>query len=277
MPMMRSPRALQQSRDDGAIHSARHRDGDERVSGTELQVGASLRRCATDSATRIDQRIHLLVGIGAAERKAQARRGPVRGDSPWRAARATVRPRRSNRPRRSIPRIPCRSSAISSASPSMPSKRILVVFGTRGDRGAVDAGSRECGRECPAPGDRAARRCRAIRRRRSLATSVRGQPERDGARDILGTRAALALVTSAELNRLQRRIALADVQRADALGRVHLVPADRVQVDAQRRSRRSGSCPPPARRRSGARRRPRARCARSLRSAEWSRVRCWRA
>ena len=76
---------------------------------------------------------------------------------------------------------------------------------------------------------------------------------------VQGARAHAALVAAAvdERGDAHPRLA-ADVQRADALGAVHLVRGDRGEVDLHRRPRRRGPCPRPAPRRSG-RARPRER------------------
>ncbi len=66
---------------------------------------------------------------------------------------------------------------------------------------------------------------------RPVNSKLRGLSESRNTGNVLGARAAVALVVAAEQNRLERNT-LANIERADALWRSELVPADGVEIDS---------------------------------------------
>ena len=91
----------------------------------------------------LDQRVHLLDGVRSPQRKANARACLLASSGPWpsRTCDGSTAPLEQAAPLDTA--NPLRSSAISRASLSIPSKRILVVLGVRGERGSVHARIRD--------------------------------------------------------------------------------------------------------------------------------------
>ena len=145
-----------------------------------------------------DQRVHLLHRVRMRPAKNGCWTCLFLRAAPWRAARAKARPRRWNRPSRSKRRS-LQVERDHHASPSKPSKQILVVLGSRLRRSPFTHGPEQRSR-IPAPGDRAALPMSLQSRLRSIE---RGPAQRDRARNIFRPGTQLALVASAEQMRLQ--------------------------------------------------------------------------
>jgi hypothetical protein len=194
--------------------------------GNSAQMGDRGRR------QRVHQRVHLLGGVGAAQREAQAGARAVgrksQGGEHVRrrdgAAEEQAEPVETAKPRR--------SSAITMASPSTPSKQMLLVLGVRFQREPL----------MPVPEMRPStafsRRSRSAASRSDSAASVAfgqfaGGAEGRDTGHVLGAGTAVALVMAAESGGREPG-SLAHVERAHALGSVELVAAHAVKVDPER-------------------------------------------
>ncbi len=146
-------RAMQHARDHGAIHSARHRDGDRLLRHTPAPAFSDARR------TRRRRQSTRPPARSVFDRPSENRRLDLRlilasVRSPVSTCEGSVAPLEHADPLDTAK--PFRSSAISSASLSMPSKRNVVVLGVRGAPAPLTCESRNARREFPAPDDRAA-------------------------------------------------------------------------------------------------------------------------
>ena len=156
----------EQRRGDRRIHASRHRDDDPH----ELSAVPRRRRAGRvrlpqlldERRQHLDDVIDLGLGGAAAQAEAdRAQRAVVGQPIAFSTCDGSSVPDEQAEPDDTA--MPSRSSAMSSDSDSTRSKLMLVVFGTRGARGAVHLRAGDARRGCPARGDRAAPRAAAPR------------------------------------------------------------------------------------------------------------------
>ena len=183
---------MQHARDDGAVHSARHRDCDRSLRHTPAPAFSDARH---DSTTASISASTCSARIRAPQRKPHARprllaRQPDRHQHVRRLGRA-ARTRRAARYRESL--------QVERDQQRLAVDPVETHVGGVGDARrarAVHMRVRQRGRECPAPADRASALAAPLPRRRLRSIHCAARPKPDRARDILRARAQLALVTA---------------------------------------------------------------------------------